>query len=211
MPKIPTTKNKKYGATSIEVDGGQWYDEVPVGSIQPHPDNPNKGDVEAIQESIRANDFYGACVVQASSGRILAGEHRWRAAKAEGLTLIPVIYRDCDDHTALRVMLVDNETARHGEVDPEVVSTLLDTLETLEGTGFQADWLEQLDQEREQEQEKLVEDEQEKAEADEPPDDSHFGAVFAVIVQVGTEAEQEAAYQALAETYGAENLRLVSV
>lgn len=208
MPKVKTSVSKKYGVP-IEVPGGQWYAEVPVGSIQPHPDNPNKGDVELIRESIQENDFYGACVVQASSGRILAGEHRWRAAKAEGLEAIPVIFRDCDDHTAIRILLVDNESSRQGDVDPEAVKALLESMDSIDGTGFDLGWLEDQDAEREA----AVEAEEEKVVAGKAAmvDDSDMETQFAVIVMLETEPEQEAAFEVLSEIYGAEKLRAVSV
>ena len=216
MPKIKTTKSKKYG---VEVppgkEGKQWYAEVPVDSIQPHPENPNKGDVAMIQESIQENDFYGACVVQASSGRILAGEHRWRAARAEGLEELPVIFRDCDDHTALRILLVDNESARRGEVDPEVVEGILGTLTSVEDdgaldrTGFDLDWLE--DREAEREAAAEAEANEVKAGKAAEVDDSDLDTQFAVIVMLETEKEQEAAFEKLSEIYGAKSLRAVSV
>lgn len=53
-----------------------------IESLEPHPANPREGDVGAIVESIRANGFYGAILGQKSKRRIIAGEHRWRAAVA---------------------------------------------------------------------------------------------------------------------------------
>lgn len=208
MPKVKTSKSRKYGV-EIEVPGGQWYATVPSDTIQPHPDNPNHGDVEAIRESIQENDFYGAIVVQASTGRILAGEHRWRAARAEGLDVVPVIYRDCDDHTAIRIMLVDNETARRGDVDPEVVQHLLQTLESIDGTGYDLGWLEQQEAERQAGQD--ADEARVVAGKASMVDDSDLETQFAVIVMVDTEIEQETAFSVLSEIYGAERLRAVSV
>lgn len=207
MPKIKTTRSKK--GVPIEEEGGQWYAVVPIDNIGPHPDNPNTGDVEMIRESIRANKFYGTCTVQASSGRILVGEHRWRAAKLEGLETIPVVYRDCDDHTAIRIMLVDNETGRAGAVDPDAVDNLLRTIDNIEGTGYNLGWLEQQEQERQA----MADAEQERIVAGKAAmvDDDHLGAAYGVIVMLTTEQEQEEAFNRLAETYGAENLRAVSV
>lgn len=217
MPKVKTSQSKKYGVPVPEgKEGKQWYvEDVPVGSIQPHPDNPNHGDIAMIRESIQENDFYGAPVVQASSGRILAGEHRWRAAGEEGLEAIPVIYRDCDDHTAIRIMLIDNEAARQGDVDPEVVETLLRTITDIEtgdgidGTGYDLGWLEEQEEEREAAAEAEAEKVQPGKAAD--VDDSDLDTQFAVIVMLETEAEQEAAFEVLTEIYGAESLRAVSV
>lgn len=206
MPKIKTTKSKK--GVEVLKPGGQWYAEVPIDSIQPHPDNPNTGDVEMIRESIRANEFYGTCTVQASSGRILVGEHRWRAAKLEGLDTIPVTYRDCDDHTAIRIMLVDNETGRAGSVDPDAADTLLRTLGTVEGTGFDTAWLEQQEQERQA----MADAEEARIVAGKAAEvDLDIDTVWGIIVMFHSEREQEAGFDALAKKYGAENLRVVSV
>jgi hypothetical protein len=38
-----------------------------LDAVSLHPDNPNQGDVEAIQHAIDRNNCYGAIVVQAST------------------------------------------------------------------------------------------------------------------------------------------------
>ncbi|WP_139806694.1 hypothetical protein [Deinococcus hopiensis] len=50
---------------------------VPVSDLKPHPRNPNVGNVDVIAESIKVNGFYGALVVQKSTGYILKGNHTW--------------------------------------------------------------------------------------------------------------------------------------
>ena len=73
---------------------------VPIDSIAPHPRNPREGDLPRIGESIGHNGFYGAVLVQESSGFIIAGSHRWQAAKKAGATEIPAIFVKVDDATA---------------------------------------------------------------------------------------------------------------
>jgi DNA modification methylase len=118
----------------------QEYELVPVGDIRPHPKNPRQGDVAAIVASIQANQFYGACTVQRSTGYILAGNHRWLAARECELTHIPVIWVDCDDATAVRILLVDNRTNDLASYDdPKLAEMLSDILReqgTLDGTGY---------------------------------------------------------------------------
>jgi DNA (cytosine-5)-methyltransferase 1 len=113
---------------------------VHVDSIEPHPANPNDGDVAAIAESIRQNGFYGRVVVRDSTGKILAGEHRWRAAQEVGLTEVPIEQVECDDETAMRILLADNRTAEKAERQDEPLADLLESLETtddgLTGTGY---------------------------------------------------------------------------
>lgn len=117
---------------------------VPVGAIQPNCWNVNQGDLGSIVESVRVNRFYGAILAQKSSGKIIAGEHRWRAAQSEGLLSVPVIWMDVDDETAKRIMLADNRTTRLGLDDPAALAELLQGLPSIEGTGFDADALNDL-------------------------------------------------------------------
>lgn len=113
---------------------------VPVGELSTHPDNANRGVVSAIVESIRINGFYTALIAQASTGYILAGNHRYLAAQELGMTEVPVIYVDVDDEQAKRIMVVDNRTTRIGHDDTEVLRMLLEELGDsdvgLLGTGY---------------------------------------------------------------------------
>ncbi len=122
----------------------QTYQMVPVGELEPHPDNPHKGDVDVIAESIAKNGFYGTVLVQASRMRIIAGEHRWRGAKANGLDKVPALVVDVDDDTATRIMLADNRTAEFGAYDDQVLAELLRGLDGLDGTGWSDDDLNDL-------------------------------------------------------------------
>lgn len=112
---------------------------VPIDSIRQHPDNPNNGNVDVIVESILANGFYAPLVVQASTGYILAGNHRYAALLSLGETQAPVIRLEVDDTTALKVMLVDNRAAELAERDPRALEEILKRLaeeESLLGTGY---------------------------------------------------------------------------
>lgn len=121
----------------------QDYEMVPVDRIATHPENARKGSLEVIRESIRANGFYGACVVQRSTGRILVGNHRYMAAVEEGLTEVPVVWVDKSDDEARRLLLVDNRTTDVAGYDDELLRDLLAALaensdieQPLLGTGF---------------------------------------------------------------------------
>lgn len=104
--------------------------------LKEHPQNPKKGDEELIDESIEENGWYGAVVAQKSTGYILAGNHRYRVAKEKGATEIPVIWKDVEDETALKILLVDNRSADAGTYDEAILEELLASLETLDGTGY---------------------------------------------------------------------------
>lgn len=128
----------------------QEYDpSVPVESLEPHPRNVNEGDVGAISETMDALGFFGACLVQRSSRRIIAGKHRWLTVKALGGESVPVLWADVDDDIAVRIMLADNRTARLGHDDDQALAALLTDLAQgtdrgLSGTGFDGDALDAL-------------------------------------------------------------------
>lgn len=111
-----------------------------VGDLKLHPKNPKKGNVEAIGESMEKNDFYGAILVQKSTGFMLAGNHRWKSAVEKGLKEVPVIVIDCDDATAERILLGDNRIADLGTYDPSALLKLLEQRRneegSLVGTGY---------------------------------------------------------------------------
>ena len=119
-----------------------------IDAVQPHPRNPRQGDVGAIHQSIEANGFYGHIVAQRSSGHILAGNHRWIAAKQAGAKRIPVTWVDVDDDHALRILLADNRTNDLATYDDTSLAQLLieiqEAVGDLTGTGYDGDDLDDL-------------------------------------------------------------------
>lgn len=121
--------------------------EIPIDSVKPHPANPRKGNVDAIVESIKVNGFYGSIVVQKSTMLILAGNHRWQAAKKVGMTKIPAVILDITDIQAKKILLADNRTSDYATYDQEELASLLKEVisdDSLKGTGFTAMDLEDL-------------------------------------------------------------------
>jgi DNA modification methylase len=121
---------------------------VPVGELKLHPRNPRRGDVGLIQESILANGFYGAVVAQKSTGYVLAGNHRLKAAIEAGMEKVPVIWVDVDDERAVRILLADNRTSDIAGYDDRQLAELLKELNALPdrllGTGYDSDALDAL-------------------------------------------------------------------
>ena len=119
-----------------------------IDALRPHPRNPRQGDIGAIRQSIDANGFYGAVIAQKSTGFILAGNHRWKAAQQAGATEVPVTWVDVDDDHALRILLADNRTNDLATYDDGALADLLkqlhDATGTLAGTGYDGDDLDQL-------------------------------------------------------------------
>ncbi len=114
----------------------QEYEIVGIGSLKPHPKNPRRGDVGAIEQSIKSHGFVGAIKAQKSTGHILAGNHSYKAAVAAGMTEIPVIWLDVDNKEAVRIMLDDNAASDKGAYDRRELSGILAELAN-EGTLHQ--------------------------------------------------------------------------
>jgi len=121
---------------------------VPIDSVRPHPENVNKGDLDALRESVDENGFYGFIIVQKSTGYICGGNQRHSVAKEQGATDIPVTFIDVDDQTALKILLGDNRITRLGEDDSDALADLLQSIQddqgSLRGTGFDDDDLDAL-------------------------------------------------------------------
>jgi len=121
---------------------------APTANLTPHPRNPRQGDVGAIHESIQENGFYGALVVQRSTGHVLVGNHRLRAAVQAGAESVPAMFVDVDDATALRILLADNRTNDLASYDEAELAALLQGIMadagTLAGTGYDGDALDEL-------------------------------------------------------------------
>ena len=89
--------------------------EVPIASISPNPRQPRTVfDEDALNELIASIKEIGILqppvVRRVSEGRyeLIMGERRLRAAKAAGLTTIPVIIRQTPDNELLREALIEN-------------------------------------------------------------------------------------------------------
>lgn len=127
----------------MEVWGQRFDPAVPLSSLVRYPGNPRRGDVEVIADSVGVNGFYGAVLVQSSTRRILYGNHRADAAAARGLSSLPVLFIDCDDDIAARILIIDNRSADAGTYDAVALARLLGGLRDapggLAGTGYDAD------------------------------------------------------------------------
>jgi len=89
--------------------------EVPIASISPNPRQPRTHfDPVALDELIASIKEIGILqppvVRQTKPGKyeLIMGERRFRAAKAAGLTSIPVIIRQTPDNELLREALIEN-------------------------------------------------------------------------------------------------------
>ena len=133
------TKSKPQGYPRQINDG---YEVLPLDAIKPHPRNPRRGDLDAIKASVDVNGFYGAIVANKRTGYILAGNHRYLAAKMLGLAEVPVVWVDVGDAEEKRILAADNRTGDLGGYDDAVLASLLQGLQDdggLLGTGYDED------------------------------------------------------------------------
>lgn len=121
---------------------------IDIDTVHPHPRNVRQGDVGAISQSLTAHGQYRTIVYQQSTGRILAGNHTWKAAKALGWKQIAATPVVCDDDQAVRILLADNKANDLATYDDtellELLKELADTTPQLDGTLFELEDLEQL-------------------------------------------------------------------
>ena len=194
----------------MEID--QTYEVVRIDGdddpLKEHPQNPRRGVVEVIDESIEHNGWYGAVTAQKATGYILAGNHRYRVAKERGAKEIPVIWKDVDDETALRILLVDNKSADMGQYDEEALSTILQNLESLDGTGY-GTILHPLEEKLESDRSESApprgsadsdgsDDEELGLDEDEIPDDQ-YAPQFGIMLVVDSEQQQQGLYEMIKE------------
>lgn len=93
--------------------------EVSVNDIRSNPMQPRltRGDkalnLEELTASIREHGVLEPLIVTRTSGAgapytLIAGERRWRAAQAAGLTTVPVIVKDVAPQQMLEIALIEN-------------------------------------------------------------------------------------------------------
>lgn len=88
--------------------------ELTIESIAPNPNQPRTAMDEAhiaeLADSIRKVGVLQPIVVRPHAGeyQIIAGERRWRAAKAAGLEKVPVRVMMCSETEALALALIEN-------------------------------------------------------------------------------------------------------
>ena len=85
-----------------------------INQIEPNRDQPRKKfDEESLQEltdSVKQFGILQPMIVQKRDDyyEIIAGERRWRAAKAAGLKEVPVVIRDMSDQEIVEISLIEN-------------------------------------------------------------------------------------------------------
>jgi ParB family transcriptional regulator, chromosome partitioning protein len=88
---------------------------LPIQEVAPNPNQPRRDFAAAalleLTQSIEREGIIQPIIVRKMAPneyQIIAGERRWRAAKAAGLAQVPVIVRTADDQQVLELALVEN-------------------------------------------------------------------------------------------------------
>lgn len=87
---------------------------IAIDKLDPNPEQPRVeiGDLTELTASITDKGVLEPLLVKPmrGSGRwmIIAGERRWRAAREAGLSEVPCIEMDVDDHTVAEIALIEN-------------------------------------------------------------------------------------------------------
>lgn len=124
---------------------------LPVAELatKASPYNPrtiSDHDLDALRKSLRFFGTVEPIIVNERSGHIVGGHQRVKAAQAEGLDTLPVVYVDLDDPSEKQLNLALNRVS--GEWDIEKLGALLGDLEAagadLGLTGFTAQEIEAL-------------------------------------------------------------------
>ena len=100
--------------------------QVSVDDLHLDPSNARTGhDIEQIQASIQEFGFADPIEAQHGTGKIIAGNGRYQAAKSLGLKTVPVVWHEMDDLEATRYGLANNRLTDKSEWDMKVLPDLL--------------------------------------------------------------------------------------
>lgn len=149
---------------------------VPLDSLERWPGNARRGIVSSIKESMRINGVFQPLIVQKSTNRIIAGNHRFDALNElheeqpeKWGAHVDVIFLDVNDRRALKMNLADNKTSDDATWDDqalvEQLQAIIEDGDDLLGTGFAPDEVDDLTEKlREVEDELLAAEEREESE-----------------------------------------------
>lgn len=120
---------------------------VPLATLHPHERNPRKGNVQMISESLLKFGQMEPILVDDGKA-ILAGNHRYLAARSIGWTHIAVLSAaDLPERTGLAYMVAANRSSDLASYDEDLLAEALRELSDegeLDGTGWSQDEFDEL-------------------------------------------------------------------
>lgn len=103
-----------FGEAAVEPTPSD-FEYLPIQRIEPRQEQPRtlfeQGRIDELTDSIREHGVLSPLMVRSVDGgyyQIIAGERRWRAARAAGLTEVPARIVVADDKRALELAMVEN-------------------------------------------------------------------------------------------------------
>lgn len=102
------------GEADAETAGMRSDSVIPIDEITPNKDQPRKlfkvDELAELADSIKQNGILQPLLVRkrGSGYEIVAGERRYQAAKAAGLTEVPVVIREISDDDVFKLALIEN-------------------------------------------------------------------------------------------------------
>ena len=91
------------------------YQLLPIYKVEPNPDQPRQDfdeeELQALADSIEIHGVIQPLTVRETANgyyQIIAGERRWRAARAAGLSEIPAVIMEADDKKVMELALIEN-------------------------------------------------------------------------------------------------------
>ena len=100
---------------------------VPINQLRPFGGNPRKiseKGLHKLKRSVEEFGFVNPILVQKGTNMIIAGHQRLKAAKAAGLSEVPVVWLDMDDVTAKAYNIADNRLQDEAEWDDALLGNL---------------------------------------------------------------------------------------
>lgn len=129
---------------------------IPTNQLTTYHQNPRKGNINTLKQSLKTNRQFRPLVVNKGThtGRpneILVGNHTYLAAVSldgtpDEFPTLDCYVIDVDDQQAQRIVLADNRTSDLATYDNDTLLELLETTDDLDGTGYEEDDLELLQQ-----------------------------------------------------------------
>lgn len=101
-------------ATLEKVIGQEVITPIPVERITANPHQPrmnfNQEELNELMESIREHGIIQPLIVSkvGEDWQLIAGERRWRSAKALGLKTVPAIVRNMTEQKRMEIALIEN-------------------------------------------------------------------------------------------------------
>lgn len=146
-PDVETAKASLEAATKGMDVNDLKVEKLAIADLVLDPRNARKGDVKAIAASFKRFGQTQVIVVQASSMKVVVGNHRVRAAQQLGWQHVQCHVLDIDDKTATQLAIADNAVGDRASWDQAILATLTVDVQPDEIPGIDAAFLKKLREE----------------------------------------------------------------